>query len=219
MAEQNVSGVVAEAGTPQESGAESAAVPSSAAATAVAEIAAPPAHHQWFVIHTYSGFENKVKQSIEQRVAALALGEVVSQVMIPTETVVELKKGKRREASQKFFPGYVLVQMEMSDETWHLVRNTPKVTGFVGGSSKAPVPLTQEEVDSILHHTAESKEKPKPRYVYERGEQVKITDGPFKEFTGLVEDINLERSTLRVLVTIFGRPTPVELEFVQVQKL
>jgi transcriptional antiterminator NusG len=173
----------------------------------------------WFIVHTYSGFEDRVVTELQNRIKALGMEVHFGEIRVPKETVVEMKAGKRRNVERKFFPGYVLVQMEMSDETWHLVRNTPKVTGFVGGSSKAPVPLTQDEVDSILHHTAESKEKPKPRYVYERGEQVKITDGPFKEFTGTVEDINLERSTLRILVTIFGRPTPVELEFVQVQKL
>jgi transcriptional antiterminator NusG len=181
--------------------------------------AADAPHMDWFIVHTYSGFEDRVVTELQNRIKALGMEVHFGEIRVPKETVVEMKGGKRRNVERKFFPGYVLVQMEMSDETWHLVRNTPKVTGFVGGSSKAPVPLTQEEVDSILHHTAESKEKPKPRYVYERGEQVKITDGPFKEFTGTVEDINLERSTLRVLVTIFGRPTPVELEFVQVQKL
>jgi len=179
----------------------------------------PSGKMEWYIVHTYSGFEDRVVQELTNRIKALGMESHFGEIRVPKETVVEMKSGKRRNVERKFFPGYVLVQMEMSDETWHLVRNTPKVTGFVGGSSKAPVPLTQEEVDSILHHTAETKEKPKPRYVYERGEQVKITDGPFKEFTGTVEDINLERSTLRVLVTIFGRPTPVELEFVQVQKL
>ena len=179
--------------------------------------AAPPM--DWYIVHTYSGFEDRVVQELTNRIKALGMEVHFGEIRVPKETVVEMKAGKRRNVERKFFPGYVLVQMEMSDETWHLVRNTPKVTGFVGGSSKAPVPLTREEVDAILHHTAESKEKPKPRYVYERGEQVKIIDGPFKVFTGSVEDINLERSTLRVLVTIFGRPTPVELEFVQVQKL
>jgi len=185
---------------------------------AVDASAAGPAM-DWYIVHTYSGFEDRVVQELTNRIKALGMEAHFGEIRVPKETVVEMKAGKRRNVERKFFPGYVLVQMEMSDETWHLVRNTPKVTGFVGGSSKAPVPLTQEEVDSILHHTAESKEKPKPRYVYERGEQVKIIDGPFKEFTGTVEDINLERSTLRILVTIFGRPTPVELEFVQVQKL
>jgi transcriptional antiterminator NusG len=189
-------------------------------------LAAPPALMEWYIVHTYSGFEDRVVQELKNRIRALGMEErfggadhIDENIRVPKETVVEMKAGKRRNVERKFFPGYVLVQMEMSDETWHLVRNTPRVTGFVGGSSKAPVPLTPDEVQSILHHSAESKEKPKPKYVYERGEQVKITDGPFKEFTGVVEDLNLERSTLRILVTIFGRPTPVELEFVQVQKL
>ncbi|MGE5345517.1 MAG: transcription termination/antitermination protein NusG [Acidithiobacillales bacterium] len=173
----------------------------------------------WFIVHTYSGFEDRVVQELTNRIKALGMERHFGEIRVPKETVVEMRGGKRKNIERKFFPGYVLVQMEMSDETWHLVRNTPKVTGFVGGSSKSPVPLTQDEVNAILHHSAESREKPKPKYVYERGEQVKIIDGPFKEFTGSVEDINLERSTLRVLVTIFGRPTPVELEFVQVQKL
>jgi transcriptional antiterminator NusG len=173
----------------------------------------------WFIVHTYSGFEDRVVQELTNRIKALGMEGHFGEIRVPKETVVEMRGGKRKNIERKFFPGYVLVQMEMSDETWHLVRNTPKVTGFVGGSSKSPVPLTQDEVNAILHHSAESREKPKPKYVYERGEQVKIIDGPFKEFTGSVEDINLERSTLRVLVTIFGRPTPVELEFVQVQKL
>ena len=173
---------------------------------------------QWYIVHTYSGFEERVRENLEQRIDALGMREKFGDIKIPTETLVEMKGGKKREVQRKFFPGYILLEMEMVDDAWHLVKNTPKVTGFVG-TGKKPTPLTQEEVDSILHHTAESKEKPKPKYVYDRGEQVKITDGPFKEFTGVVEDINLERSTLRVLVTIFGRPTPVELEFVQVQKV
>jgi transcriptional antiterminator NusG len=191
-------------------------LPSEAPAAAVP---APAGPMDWYIVHTYSGFEDRVVQELTNRIKALGMEAHFGEIRVPKETVVEMKSGKRRNVERKFFPGYVLVQMEMSDETWHLVRNTPKVTGFVGGSSKAPVPLMPEEVESILHHTAESKEKPKPRYVYERGEQVKITDGPFKEFTGTVDEINLERSTLRILVTIFGRPTPVELEFVQVQKL
>ena len=172
----------------------------------------------WYIVHTYSGFEDRVVQELTNRIKAQGMETQFGEIRVPKETVVERKAGKRRNVERKFFPGYVLVQMEMADETWHLVRNTPKVTGFVGGSSKSPVPLMPEEVEAILHHTAESKEKPKPKYTYERGEKVKIVDGPFKEFTGDVEEINIERSTLRVLVTIFGRPTPVELEFVQVQK-
>ena len=173
----------------------------------------------WYIVHTYSGFEDRVVQELTNRIKAQGMESQFGEIRVPKETVVEMKAGKRRNVERKFFPGYVLVQMEMADETWHLVRNTPKVTGFVGGSSKSPVPLTPEEVEAILHHTAESKEKPKPKYTYERGEKVKIVDGPFKEFTGDVEEVNIERSTLRVLVTIFGRPTPVELEFVQVQKI
>lgn len=172
----------------------------------------------WYIVHTYSGFEDRVVLELTNRIKAQGMVFQFGEIRVPKETVVEMKAGKRRNVERKFFPGYVLVQMEMADETWHLVRNTPKVTGFVGGSSKSPVPLMPEEVEAILHHTAESKEKPKPKYTYERGEKVKIVDGPFKEFTGDVEEINIERSTLRVLVTIFGRPTPVELEFVQVQK-
>ena len=173
----------------------------------------------WYIVHTYSGFEDRVVQELTNRIKAQGMESQFGEIRVPKETVVEMKAGKRRNVERKFFPGYVLVQMEMADETWHLVRNTPKVTGFVGGSSKSPVPLTPEEVEAILHHTAESKEKPKPKYTYDRGEKVKIVDGPFKEFTGDVEEVNIERSTLRVLVTIFGRPTPVELEFVQVQKI
>jgi len=218
MAEQNVSGVAAEVGAPQESGAESAAVPSSAAATAVAEIAPPPAHHQWFVIHTYSGFENKVKQSIEQRVAALALGEVVSQVMIPTETVVELKKGKRREASQKFFPGYVLIRMEMSDDLWYLIKNTPKVTGFVGPGVR-PTPIPEEQVRAILQQVETGAERPKHRILFSRGESVRVIDGPFSNFTGVVDEVKPEKGRLKVMVSIFGRPTPVDVEFLQVERV
>ena len=187
--------------------------------SALSEASSPAPTMDWDIVHTYSGFEDRVVQELTNRIKAQGMEAQFGEIRVPKETVVEMKAGKRRHVERKFFPGYVLVQMEMADETWHLVRNTPKVTGFVGGSSKSPVPLMPEEVEAILHHTAESKEKPKPKYTYERGEKVKIVDGPFKEFTGDVEEINIERSTLRVLVTIFGRPTPVELEFVQVQKL
>ena len=187
--------------------------------SALSEASSPAPTMDWYIDHTYSGFEDRVVQELTNRIKAQGMESQFGEIRVPKETVVEMKAGKRRNVERKFFPGYVLVQMEMADETWHLVRNTPKVTGFVGGSSKSPVPLMPEEVEAILHHTAESKEKPKPKYTYERGEKVKIVDGPFKEFTGDVEEINIERSTLRVLVTIFGRPTPVELEFVQVQKL
>ena len=188
--------------------------------TALPDAPAPAAEErQWYIVHTYSGFEDRVVQELTNRIKAQWMEALFGDIRVPKETVVEMKAGKRRNVERKFFPGYVLVEMVMTEDAWHLVRNTPKVTGFVGGSSKSPVPLMPEEVEAILHHTAESKEKPKPKYTYERGEKVKIVDGPFKEFTGDVEEVNIERSTLRVLVTIFGRPTPVELEFVQVQKL
>ena len=172
----------------------------------------------WYIVHTYSGFEERVRQNLKQRVEAMGMAEAFGDIRIPTETLVEMKGGKRREIQRKFFPGYIIVEMEMSDEAWHLVKNTPKVTGFVG-SGKEPTPLTSEEVEQILHRVSSTKEKPKPKHTFEKGEHVRITDGPFTNFTGVVEDINLDRSTLKVMVTIFGRSTPVELEFLQVQKL
>jgi transcription termination/antitermination protein NusG len=172
----------------------------------------------WYIVHTYSGFEERVRQNLKQRVEAMGMGDSFGDIRIPTETLVEMKGGKRREIQRKFFPGYIIVEMEMSDDAWHLVKNTPKVTGFVG-SGKEPTPLTSEEVEQILHRVTSTKEKPKPKHTFEKGEHVRITDGPFTNFTGVVEDINLDRSTLKVMVTIFGRSTPVELEFLQVQKL
>ncbi|HTX53281.1 MAG TPA: transcription termination/antitermination protein NusG [Candidatus Baltobacteraceae bacterium] len=177
-----------------------------------------PPHHQWFVIHTYSGFENKVKQSIEQRVAALGLATMVSQVMIPTETVVELKKGKRREASQKFFPGYVLVRMEMTDDLWYLIKNTPKVTGFVGPGVR-PTPIPEAQVQAILHQVETGAERPKHRILFSRGESVRVIDGPFSNFTGVVDEVKPDKGRLKVMVSIFGRPTPVDLEFLQVERV
>ena len=173
---------------------------------------------RWYIVHTYSGFEERVRETLRQRAEALGMGEAFGDIRIPTETVVEYKNGKKREVQRKFFPGYILVEMEMSDSAWHVVRNTPKVTGFVG-TGKKPTPLSQEEVDQILEQVTEAKEKPKPKYVFDRGEPVKIIDGPFNNFTGVVEDLNLDRNTLKVMVTIFGRQTPVELDFSQVQKL
>jgi transcription termination/antitermination protein NusG len=177
-----------------------------------------PRERRWFIVHTYSGFEERVRETLRQRAEALGMGEAFGDIRIPTETVVEYKNGKKREVQRKFFPGYILVEMEMSDSAWHVVRNTPKVTGFVG-TGKKPTPLSQEEVDQILEQVTEAKEKPKPKYVFDRGEPVKIIDGPFNNFTGVVEDLNLDRNTLKVMVTIFGRQTPVELDFSQVQKL
>jgi transcriptional antiterminator NusG len=172
----------------------------------------------WYIVHTYSGFEERVKQNLKQRVEAMGMSGAFGEIRIPTETLVEMKGGKRREVQRKFFPGYIIIEMEMSDEAWHLVKNTPKVTGFVG-SGKEPTPLTADEVEQILHRVTSTKEKPKPKHTFEKGEHVRITDGPFTNFTGVVDDINLDRSTLKVMVTIFGRSTPVELEFLQVQKV
>jgi len=173
---------------------------------------------KWYIVHTYSGFEERVAETLKQRAEALGMGDQFGEIRIPTETIVELKGGKKRETQRKFFPGYILVQMVMSDAGWHVVKNTPKVTGFVG-TGKKPTPLTQEEVDQILDQVSSAKEKPKPKYMFDKGEPIKIIDGPFNNFSGVVEDVNLERNTLKVMVTIFGRQTPVELDFFQVQKL
>ena len=175
------------------------------------------AERKWYIVHTYSGFEERVKETLKQRAEALGMGDKFGEIRIPTETIVELRGGKKRETQRKFFPGYILVEMEMSDESWHVVKNTPKVTGFVG-TGRNPTPLTQEEVDQIVEQVVTAKEKPKPKYVFEKGEMVKIVDGPFNNFTGVVDDVNFDRGTLKVMVTIFGRQTPVELEFLQVQK-
>lgn len=190
-----------------------------AAETAAPVLAAQePAHHQWYVIHTYSGFENKVKQSIEQRVAALGMSQAVSQVMIPTETVVELKKGKRRETSRKFFPGYVLIRMDMTDDLWYLIKNTPKVTGFVGPGVR-PTPIPEEQVKAIIQQVVTGAERPKHRVQFTRGESVRVIDGPFSNFTGVVDEVKPEKGRLKVMVSIFGRPTPVDLEFLQVERV
>jgi transcription termination/antitermination protein NusG len=173
---------------------------------------------QWYIVHSYSGFEERVAEALIQRADAMGMADSFGEIRIPTETIFELKGGKKREVQRKFFPGYILVQMEMSDAAWHVVKNTPKVTGFVGNGRK-PTPLTQDDVDRIVHHVTSAKEKPKPKYVFEKGEPVKIIDGPFNNFSGVVEEINLDRDTLKVMVTIFGRQTPVELNFLQVEKL
>ena len=173
--------------------------------------------NQWYIIHTYSGFEKKVKESLEGRVAAFGLGERIGRVMIPTEDVVEVRGGKKVVSTRMFYPGYVLVEMEMDDDTWHVVRSTPRVTGFVG-SGQTPSPLSEAEVENIVHRVTTSADRPKPKLVFERNEQVRIVDGPFANFTGEVEEVNADRSTLKVSVTIFGRSTPVELDFAQVEK-
>ncbi len=173
---------------------------------------------QWYIVHTYSGFEAKVKESLRQRVDALGMGAVIEEILIPTEEVVEVRDGKKTKSTRKFFPGYVLVKMEMSDEAWHLVKNTPKVTGFVGTGNR-PVPLSDAEVDRIVKQISVAAEKPKPKLEFRIGETVRIVDGPFSKFTGEVDEVNQDRSTLKVMVVIFGRATPVELEFLQVEKV
>ena len=173
---------------------------------------------QWYIVHTYSGFEERVAETLRQRADALGMAESFGEIRIPTETIVELKGGKKRETQRKFFPGYMLVQMDMTDAAWHVVKNTPKVTGFVG-TGKKPTPLTQKEVDGIVEQVTSAKEKPKPKYLFDKGEPVKIIDGPFNNFSGVVDEVNVDRDTLKVMVTIFGRQTPVELNFLQVEKL
>ena len=171
----------------------------------------------WYIIHTYSGFEKKVKESLEGRVTAFGLGDKIGRVMVPTEDVIEVRGGKKIVSPRMFYPGYVLVEMEMNDDTWHVVRSTPRVTGFVG-SGQTPSPLSEEEVQAILNRSATPTEKAKPKLTFERNEQVRIVDGPFSSFNGVVEEVNSDRNTLKVSVTIFGRSTPVELDFTQVEK-
>ncbi len=171
----------------------------------------------WYIIHTYSGFEKKVAETLKSRIQASGLESQFGEIMVPTEDVIEMRGGKKVVTPKLFYPGYVLVEMDLNDDTWHLVRSTPRVTGFVGSGQK-PSPLTGEEVDRIVHRVEVAAEHPKPKLMFDKGENVKITDGPFKDFTGIVEEINDDRSTLRVMVTIFGRSTPVELDFYQVEK-
>jgi transcription termination/antitermination protein NusG len=172
----------------------------------------------WFIVHTYSGFEKKVAESLQQRVQAYGLQDEIGEVLIPTEDVVEMRAGRKVVTPKRFFPGYILVEMHMSDNAWHVVKNTPKVTGFVGAGAR-PTPLTQEEVDQILLQVTAAAEKPKPKYSFDRGDQVRINEGPFTSFHGVVDDVNVDRNTLKVMVTIFGRSTPVELDFLQVEKI
>ena len=173
---------------------------------------------QWYIIHTYSGFENKVKESLEQRVTAYGLADEIGEVLIPTEDIVEKRGGKEVKSTRRFFPGYILVEMTLSDNAWHCVRNTPKVTGFVGAGTK-PTPLSREEVDQILHQVTVAAEKPKPKYTFEKGDQVRINEGPFASFNGIVEELDFDRGRVKVSVSIFGRATPVELEFEQVERV
>ena len=173
---------------------------------------------KWYVVHTYSGYENRAKKSLEERIKQQNLDAYFGEILIPIEIVEEMRGGQKRSTKRKFAPGYIFVQMELNEQTWHLVKNTPKVTGFVGAGAK-PTPLSREEVDQILNQVTEAAEKPKPKYTFEKGDQVRINEGPFTSFNGVVDEVNLDKNTLKVMVTIFGRATPVELDFLQVEKI
>lgn len=172
---------------------------------------------RWYGVHTYSGYENKVKLSLEERIRSMDVEDCFEEILIPAETVVEMRKGERKTSTRKFFPGYILVRMDLNDETWHVVTGTSKVTGFVGGGQNPPA-ITDLEVKKITDRMEEGVEKPKPKVLFDVGETVRVVDGPFLNFTGVVEDVRPERGTLKVMVSIFGRGTPVELEFMQVEK-
>jgi transcriptional antiterminator NusG len=200
-----------------EPSAESPEAASPEATPEAAPEAVEPDTRKWFIIHTYSGFEQKVAESLRSRAEAFGFADKVGQILIPTEEVVELRGGRKVTSKRMIYPGYVLVQLDMDDDLWHAVKNTPRVTGFVGGGT-SPVPLTADEVNSILYRQASSAERPRPAMTFEKNESVRIVDGPFANFSGKVDEVNSERNTLRVLVTIFGRATPVELDFLQVEK-
>ena len=173
---------------------------------------------RWYVVHAYSGYELQVMRTIQERVQRLGLEEHFGEILVPTEEVVEMRDGKKRKSDRKFFPGYVLVQMEMNDASWHLVKESPRVLGFIGGTSDRPAPISDKEANAILQRVEDGVDKPRPKVLFEPGEVVRINDGPFTDFNGVVEEVNYEKSRLRVSVLIFGRSTPVELEFGQVEK-
>ncbi len=173
---------------------------------------------RWYVVHAYSGFEDQVMRSLKDRIQRSGLDEKFGEILVPTEEVVEMRDGKKRKSDRKFFPGYVLIQMEMEDATWHLVKDSPRVLGFIGGTSDKPAPISDAEADSILQRVEEGVDKPRPKILFEPGEVVRVVDGPFTDFNGVVEEVNYEKSRVRVSVLIFGRSTPVELEFGQVAK-
>jgi len=174
---------------------------------------------RWYVVQAYSGFEQQVRRSLLERINRAGVNDQFGQILVPTEEVVEMRDGQKRKSDRKFFPGYVLVQMELDNETWHMVRETPKVLGFIGGTSDRPAPISEKEAQVILQRIQDGVDKPKPKVLYEPGEMVRVTDGPFNDFEGVVEEVNYEKSRLRVGVMIFGRTTPVELEFSQVDKV
>ncbi|MDO7653420.1 MAG: transcription termination/antitermination protein NusG [Porticoccus sp.] len=173
---------------------------------------------RWYVVHAYSGYEKKVAAAIQDRVVLHGMEDSFGDILVPTEEVVEIKGGQKRKSERKFFPGYVLVQMELGDDTWHLVKDTPRVMGFIGGKAGEPAPITDKEAEAILQRVQDSEDKPRPKTLFEAGEVVRVIDGPFNDFNGVVEEVNYEKSRVRVSVSIFGRSTPVELEFTQVEK-
>jgi transcriptional antiterminator NusG len=173
---------------------------------------------KWYIVHVYSGFESKVKAALEERMASFPNPEKFAEVLVPTEEIVELVKGKRKTSARKFYPGYILIKMELDDETWHVVNSTAKVSGFLGGRER-PAPISDEEAEQIIKRMEAGKDKPQPKYFFESGDEIRVIDGPFKNFNGTVDEVNPEKGKIRVLVSIFGRATPVELEFVQVSKL
>ena len=172
---------------------------------------------KWYIVHTYSGFENQVKRGLEERITLLGQQELFGKILVPTEQVIELKKGQKKTSSRKFFPGYIMVQMVLTQETWHTVKNTAKVTGFVGGDVM-PTPITEEEAESVVFQMEEGVVRPKARYLFEEGDEVRVIDGPFTNFQGVVDEVKADKEKVRVLITIFGRPTPVELDFIQVSQ-
>jgi len=172
----------------------------------------------WYIVHTYSGFESRVKLILQEKIKSLGKEEFFGQIIVPTEQVVELVKGKKKTSSRKFYPGYIMVQMALTDETWHIVQDTDKVTGFLGGKMK-PVPISEEEAQRILTRMENGRERPKPKFLFEAGDEIRVIDGPFTNFNGMVEEVKPDKAKLKILISIFGRPTPVELDFVQVSKL
>ena len=173
---------------------------------------------KWYIVHTYSGFEKKVKLNLEERVRTLGQEDLFGKILVPTEQVVELRKGQKKTSSRKFYPGYILVQMVLNDDTWHTVRNTAKVTGFVGGEIK-PTPIPDEEAERIMQQMEDGISRPKPKHRFEVGDEVRVVDGPFSNFQGVIEELKPDKEKLRVSITVFGRPTPVELDFIQVDKI